>query len=117
MSTTNITTGEGLFCIYEGSKLYSVLETTSGSTVTLSTTMSYVEHATPADLSAWMASNNVSSKTSSALFHIRKEKATADNTASESNPIYDPLRVAASMPTGTEGVVDAEDLEETGEGE
>jgi hypothetical protein len=112
MSTMNITTGDGLFCIYQGDKLYSVLQTTSGSTVSLSTTVSYVEHATAADLSAWMASNNISSKTSSALFHIRRERATTDNTAVEPNPVYEPLRVAASMPTGTEGIVDLGDLQE-----
>lgn len=113
MSTTTITTGGGLLCLYKSNRLYAVHQSSSGGSVTLSTDWSYIEHDTPADISAWMASNNISSAHSDVLRRFRRYL----SGTRDIDPTYEALFIAVSMPTGEEGLINAGDIEETGAGE
>ena len=98
---TTITTTEDYFLIYKDSDLWSVLAVPIGTSVDVDDSMSYVEHSTIAEITAWMTANSITTLNSMALHSL------ADQNSQE----REDLRVAISMPTADE------DMEETEGGE
>ena len=84
-----VTTTENYVCIYQSSKLWTVLAVPVGSTVSIDDSMSYIEHDTAADITSWMTANSVTTKDSMALHAIEDQ-----NSDEREN-----LRVAIDMPS------------------